>query len=396
MKNKKKIALGAGALAVVMVAAGTFAWFTTTDKVENVFGMDNFDVTITEAFDKDDPIPLVPGTDVTKEVGVTNSGNVPVIVRVKLEETLSLLQMETGADPGDAVDKIKVVYETTADRTKEEGYVPVLISQEMIEAYKGANGGYKDFTTTSYNNLTDITVLQKETKGADQANTVYSYLAYKVVNSDTASYNHLVQVTPVIGTTGTAAKPENFEVKYAYNIYKDATKQNENGAVGGPTGLTVTHGKGDAQLDAYYSADGSATFHKTDDLQKPYAVELNFDTAVQIDGQALKQGTNWYLAKDGYFYYTKALDGTSISEPLLKSVSISKTAGNAFKGATYTITPVMEAVQMDWDAVKATWTEMPGNAENVSSEAAVGENAAAQLVYNIINSKNHQGYHPAP
>ena len=88
MKNKKKIALGAGALAVVMVAAGTFAWFTTTDKVENVFGMDNFDVTITEAFDKDDPIPLVPGTDVTKEVGVTNSGNVPVIVRVKLEETL--------------------------------------------------------------------------------------------------------------------------------------------------------------------------------------------------------------------------------------------------------------------------------------------------------------------
>lgn len=83
MKNKKKIALGAAALAVVMVAAGTFAWFTTTDKVENIFGMDNFDVTITEDFDKPD-VPLVPGTDVTKQVGVTNSGNVPVVVRVKL------------------------------------------------------------------------------------------------------------------------------------------------------------------------------------------------------------------------------------------------------------------------------------------------------------------------
>lgn len=402
MKNKKKIALGAGALAVVMVAAGTFAWFTTTDKVENVFGMDNFDVTITEAFDKDDPIPLVPGTDVTKEVGVTNSGNVPVIVRVKLEETLSLLQMETGADPGDAVDKIKVVYEATADKSEKDGYVPVLISQEMITAY--SDRGYNTYkeAQSEGNVPTEITVLRKvttEENGENKnANTVYSYLAYKVVaESDPAlTYNHLVKLTPG-EDTDTDGHPDSFTVEYAYNMYKDASDlNNQNDAVGGKTGLTVTHGKGDAELDKYYDADGPDTFHKTGDLQKPYAVELNFADKVQTDGTVLGKDTVWYLAEDGYFYYTKALDGTSISEPLLKSVSISKTAGNAFKGATYTITPVMEAVQMEHAAVAAAWKDLADYAE--MGPGAVSSNDASgikQMISNIIKSENHEGYYTA-
>lgn len=38
MKNKRKIAVGAAALAVALVSAGTFAWFSTTDKTEpNIF-----------------------------------------------------------------------------------------------------------------------------------------------------------------------------------------------------------------------------------------------------------------------------------------------------------------------------------------------------------------------
>ena len=100
MRNKKKIAFGAAALAVVMVAAGTYAWFSTTDKTKtNVFGMDNFDVTITEAFDTPE-VPLVPGADITKEVGVTNSGNVPVVVRVKLEENIGAAGAGDGRGQG--------------------------------------------------------------------------------------------------------------------------------------------------------------------------------------------------------------------------------------------------------------------------------------------------------
>ena len=379
MKNKKKIALGAGALAVVLVAAGTFAWFTTTDKVKNVFGMDNFDVTITEDFDKPD-VPLVPGTDVTKQVGVTNSGNVPVVVRVKLEETLALLEQDTT----DGVDKLKVEYIDKGSAAV--AHVPVLISQNMIETYKTAD--YKEVINTNDANASqeyienvilpsDVTVLRKRTTTG--SNTVYSYLAYVAAESTQDSGNHhLVQVTPVIGKSS-AEKPESFEVKYAYNMKKPTEPD------GSEYSVTATHGLNDDLLDKYYGSD----FH---DITKG-AVVLNFADKVQIDGGALGDSntTVWYLADDGYFYYTKALNGTSISEPLLKSVSIKKKAGNALKGATYTITPVMEAVQMDWDAAKATWTKMPGDANNVSSEAVVGKNAAAQLVYNII--KTGKGYY---
>ena len=175
MRNKKKIAFGAAALAVVMVAAGTYAWFSTTDKTKtNVFGMDNFDVTITEAFDTPE-VPLVPGADITKEVGVTNSGNVPVVVRVKLDETLELLEQETG----EGKDKLKVEY--TDEKTPKDNQVPVLISQKMIEAYEG--NGYNSFSVENYDNLTDITVWQKKTS-SNNGNTVYSYLAYVTVGVD--------------------------------------------------------------------------------------------------------------------------------------------------------------------------------------------------------------------
>ena len=314
MKNKRKIAVGAAALAVALVSAGTFAWFSTTDKTEpNIFQMDNFDVTVTEDFDTPD-VPLNPGMDVTKEVGVTNAGNVDVLVRVKLEEALSLLVQ----DDTDGVDKLKVEYlDKKADAAGAQ-YVPVSISDAMITAYTKA--GYASYST---NTPTDVTVYRKETTNGD--NTVYSYLAYV---TDT---KQLVQVTP---QGDNAATPDSFNVMYAYNERKDAGS--------GQYTVTATHGKDDEVLDTYYADD---TFHNV--------VTLTFDTTVSLNG-SVTDTTTWVLMDDGYFYYTKALKGESISEPLLKSVSIREAAGNALKGATYTITPVMQAVQVDYDAAAAT------------------------------------------
>ena len=101
--------------------------------------------------------------------------------------------------------------------------------------------------------------------------------------------------------------------------------------------------------------------------------------------------TTWVLMNDGYFYYTKALNGTSISEPLLKSVSIKQEADNTLKGATYTITPVMEAVQMNWEAAKNTWSELKDSP--ISSTQSGSVTTAGQLVYNIIHFEDHLGYH---
>ena len=106
----------------------------------------------------------------------------------------------------------------------------------------------------------------------------------------------------------------------------------------------------------------------------------------------MESSDTWVLMSDGYFYYTKALEGESISDPLLESVTISESAGNALKGATYTITPVMEAVQLDWEAAKATWAEI--SSDDSSSVTTVAQNDAGQLVYNIVNSETHVGHYP--
>lgn len=355
MKNKKKIALAAVILAIVLIIAGTFAWFTTTDQVANIFEMDNFDVTITEDFDPSE-VPLNPGTDVTKEVGVTNHGNVDVLVRIKLEEALSLLEQDNEG----GVDKLKVVYE--AAKQEDDQHVPVLISDTMIASYEKAQ-----FNKYAQHALDGITVLRKETTNGD--NTVYSYLAYvKDPATEGSAYHHLVQVTPEGENSET---PDSFTVKYAYNLRKDASPST------GVYTVTAIHSKteDEAKLNTYYDSTGINPFHD-------HAVKLNFADNVSVDGN-ITADTTWVLMDDGYFYYTKALEGETISEPLLKSVSISETAGNALKGATYTITPIMEAVQLNYEAATATWDDMGGSAP--TGLAQVNTNESKQLVYNIVN-----------
>ena len=211
--------------------------------------------------------------------------------------------------------------------------------------------------------------------GNNNGNTVYSYLAYVTEESPVGSGNHhLVQVTPAIGN-GNLENPERFDVQYAYNIKKlDGSNSTYK--------VTATHGKSseDTKLTKYYGSD----FHQN-------AVVLNFAENVSTNGTVDNINTKWVLMNDGYFYYTKALNGTSISEPLLKSVSIKKEAGNTLKGATYTITPVMEAVQMNWDAAKNTWNEL--NSSQIGGTATGNVMAANQLVYNIIHFEDHLGYH---
>ncbi len=346
MKNKKKLAAGAVALSAVLIAAGTFAWFTTTDKVENTFQMDNFDVSITEDFDTPD-VPLTPGADVTKEVGITNSGNVDVLVRVKLEETLKLLEMDEEKENN----ALKVEY--TSQEQTSDPYVPVLISDEMIQAYKEK---YTDYSATAREKGVPgtITVLRKTTKTGD--NTVYSYVAYVTAT------NQLVKVTP---NGDNAETPDSFTVEYAYNKRKAASD--------GKYEVIATHGKDDSALKDYY---GSGNDFHTD------AVTLSFDEKVSTDG-TLNADTTWFLADDGYFYYTKALNGSSISDPLLKSVKINEEAGNALKGATYTITPEMQAVQVDYAAASSAWSDMCGEEPSASTPATKDD--AKQVVYNIVN-----------
>lgn len=330
MKNKKRIAISAAALAGCLVIGGTFAWFSTTDKVANKFDMDAFDVAITEDFDQNPDVPLVPGANITKNVTVTNSGNMDVVVRVKLEEMLKLFERYT--EEGN--DKLEVTYKDNA--TGENYEVPVVMSDEMIAAYTEA--GYEDYTAEA--GVSDVAVLRKTTQTGD--NIVYSYVAYKTDNKQ------VVKVTP---QGEDKANPTSFTAQYAFHTYKD------NNAAG----VTAIHGKDDATLDNYYDATGKDKFHEK-------AVVLNFAKAkdgitelVDVDGGDINSGASWYLAEDGYFYYTKLLEGNTVSDPLLSSVSIEESAANALQGAHYELTPIMEATQAEKAAVEGNWTATYGN-----------------------------------
>ena len=72
------VALGVG------VIGGAFAYFTSTDTFENVFSTQPYKVAVTETFES--PDNWTPGTTTDKTVVATNTGDVPVAVRVSYTE----------------------------------------------------------------------------------------------------------------------------------------------------------------------------------------------------------------------------------------------------------------------------------------------------------------------
>lgn len=82
--NKRKILSLAMALSIVAIMAvgATLAYFTDTDKAENVFTIGDVEITLNEVFDEDNA-KLIPGVDIQKEVTVTlNEGSEDSYVRV--------------------------------------------------------------------------------------------------------------------------------------------------------------------------------------------------------------------------------------------------------------------------------------------------------------------------
>ena len=114
-KNKKVILGGTVAVALAIVMAGTFAWFTDTDEVVNKMKLAKFDVKITEDWVEEDNQNLEPDAEVDKVVRVANNGTADAVVRVKLTETLKLFEAEEG--------ELKVYWLDAP--TEEDGYVAV-------------------------------------------------------------------------------------------------------------------------------------------------------------------------------------------------------------------------------------------------------------------------------
>lgn len=85
--NKKAAALGG--LAAVAVVGGTWAYFNQTAAITNPFSTGRYGGSIVESFNPSDGDNWQPGATVDKEVVAENTGNSPLLVRVKMAETWS-------------------------------------------------------------------------------------------------------------------------------------------------------------------------------------------------------------------------------------------------------------------------------------------------------------------
>jgi len=83
MKNKKAlVAIGAGAAAALI--GGSIAYYTTTVSFDNSFGISTYQSQSTESFTSPDdwkPCDVTP-----KEITVTNTGSLPIGVRIKFDD----------------------------------------------------------------------------------------------------------------------------------------------------------------------------------------------------------------------------------------------------------------------------------------------------------------------
>ncbi len=84
MEKKRWAGLGAGVLALA-VAAGTFAYYTNTQNIDNQMKTLSYGSTLREEFTPSNN--WQPGQEANKVVSVKNTGDYDLVVRVKLSET---------------------------------------------------------------------------------------------------------------------------------------------------------------------------------------------------------------------------------------------------------------------------------------------------------------------
>ena len=86
-RKSKKVMGAISALAAVALIAGSFAYWNQTHTVENPFNTgEKYSSTVTEDFNPEEGEDWQPGVKVEKKVGVVNTGDQDLIIRIKLDE----------------------------------------------------------------------------------------------------------------------------------------------------------------------------------------------------------------------------------------------------------------------------------------------------------------------
>lgn len=130
MKKMSKKATALAGLGVLAVVGGTFAYYNQTVSLENPLTTGKYENELIEDYTPPTE-ELKPGATLDKKVGAKNTGDYPVMVRIKMDEVWRR------KDANGATQDI-----ISHDSTKGDGFAAIEI---------GANGGYDDeFIATQY------------------------------------------------------------------------------------------------------------------------------------------------------------------------------------------------------------------------------------------------------
>ncbi len=386
--RKKKLMAAAAALALIAAISGTFAWITAQDqrinRAESSAVTDN-SVTIVEEWE---PKPLVPGTEATKKVSVSNTGTAGVYVRVSYEEVLRHLTAR-GA---------QTFAPSTTDGAK---YVPVTnetgLNKHMPINYNGAQKiaeGYMEVPAAQVTGLepdTKLFVIGGKVTEPVSGRVTQSYTPVVMHEYAPGQYQEMhynVSADDWQASTSADAVGWNFTVsdlQYGYyeNGYMNtvvnwaaSSLPDEAGTVTGNAVLGTSGARHGVNYDYTVPTLGLPTppgipaptpaaindqiplAAGEKDVQADtrglgtHSIHIKYGAAV-VDGTGLAAATdNWiYNEEDGWFYYTQPLASGQSTANLLESLVYGKDMGAEYTNASYDLVVKMEAIQATPDAM---------------------------------------------
>lgn len=406
--KKKKLLAAAAALALIAAISGTFAWITAQDqrinRAESAAVNDN-SVTVKETWE---PKPLVAGTEATKEVAVSNTGNANVFVRVSYEEVLKHLD-QLGAEKYDPSSVAGAKYTYVANDSGLGKHMPI--------NFNGAKAYDDGFTLVPADQITgllpadsNVKLLVKGGKTVDpttnketisyDAKLMHEYFTHDDNDSlnpgDTgydATKNKYQAMTfnISVGNENDSLDADDWDftltdVKYGYyeNGYKntvvnwassslpDADGTNVTGrALLGTTGVrySVNYDYTVAGLGLPTSpglpgvtpatvadqvptgAQNKGVQADTNGLNGENHIRIGYSADVTDIASTLASKKWVYNNEDGWFYYTSALASGETTNKLLEKLIFESDMGIEYTNASYDLVVKMEAVQATKEAL---------------------------------------------
>ncbi|MDA9471771.1 hypothetical protein [Enterococcus sp. 5H] len=384
-KNKKKKLAAAALLAVLTIGAGTFAWINSQDQRINRVksaAIKDGSVSVEENWN---PKPIIPGTEATKEVAVTNSGNTPVFVRVSYEEVLKHLT-EKGAVTNRASGWVANATSTLSDD------VPVEYDGEK---YIDAQSGYTDVTSKVKDGSgagmpAGVKVYAKGSVTKDPVTgaetTDFNFAAF--FEYETGKYQAMTSEVNIASgnSIGTNVQDWNLVMNKAeYSVYKGGYSNNVANwassslegasaeATAAKASLLGSAGKkyavdydytaktlGLSAIPAATPATGADQIPLADTEKKGVQTDK---AALGVNGINIEYGTDmvttaaltndkWvYNKEDGYFYFTSPVKSGATTPNLLKKLIFTNLIGTEYTNATYDLIVKMEAIQATKEAL---------------------------------------------